>query len=96
MAYVSVDVDIDLDELDTDDLVEEICARMKCEYRNKNLSEKDKEKLRETFAELAELFIENSNGIEINNIDDVSKIEHIKSIFHKYSLSQIENSLPLY
>jgi len=92
MAYVQVDVD--LDDIDTDDLVDEVCTRLRFKNR-KTLSDKEKDEIRELFSELHELFFGEQNGVEIKTLDDKMKMEHISSIFDKYTLSHIQSVLPL-
>lgn len=95
MPCVSVDVDIDLDEIDTDDLVEEICCRLRKAAGIKSLSDKEKKKLKESFAELGKaLSMTLIESIEIKTLDDKMKYEHFCKVFNKYNSSQIESMLP--
>jgi len=95
MPYVSVYVDIDLDEIDTDDLVEEICRRLRKNSRRKPLSEKEKKELKESYAELGEaLSMAIVESIEVKTLDDKMKYEHLVKVFNKYTLSYIERVLP--
>lgn len=95
MPYVSVDVDIDLDDIDTDDLVEEICRRLKKTVGRKCLSFKEKKELKESYAELAELLsMTPSEHIEIKTLDDKMKYEHLAKVFNRYHSSDIQRLLP--
>jgi len=97
MGYISVKVeaDIDLDEIDTDDLVEEICCRLKRFGSRKSLSDKEKKDIKESLSDLEDsLNISPVESIEIKTLDDKMKVEHFSSVFHKYTSSQIENLLP--
>ena len=95
MPYVSVDVDIDLDEIDTDDLVEEICRRLRRTGGRKSLSDKEKKELKESYAELSvALSMTPIEHIEVKTIDDKMKYEHLVKVFNKYHSSDIERLLP--
>jgi hypothetical protein len=95
MGYISVEVDIDLDEIDTNDLVEEICRRLRRAGGRKSLSDKEKNELKESLSDLNDA-LSNAplENIEIKTLDDKMKVEHFSSVFHKYTSSQIENLLP--
>lgn len=93
MAYVEVDVDID--EFDTSDLVDELVKRMKYQNTRKSLTQKQKDDLKETLSELNQvLSLAPVNGIEIKTLDDKIKFEHIANVFNKYSIADIESKLP--
>lgn len=95
MPYVSVDVDIDLDEIDTDDLVEEICRRLRRNGGRQSLSDEQKKELKESYAELGEaLSMLPVQTIEVKTLDDKMKYEHLANVFNKYTISQIESLLP--
>ena len=95
MGYISVEVDIDLDEIDTDDLVEEICRRLRRAGGRKSLSDKEKKDIKESLSDLNDA-LSNAplENIEIKTLDDKMKFEHFSSVFYKYTSSQIENLLP--
>jgi len=84
MGYVSVEVDIDLDEIDNDDLVKECCRRISRII----LSDSQKKDLRDALSIMPE------DGIKIKTLEDKIKFEHLCKIFNKYTSSQIENLLP--
>lgn len=93
MPYVNVE--IDLDEIDTNELVEECCRRLKKEGSRKSLTDKQKKELKESYYELAEvLSMTPSKGIDIKTLSDKIKYEHLSNVFEKYSLTQIQSKLP--
>ena len=87
MPYVSVYVDIDLDEIDTDDLVEEICRRLRKNSRRRSLTEEEKKELKESYAELGKaLSMAIVESVEVKTLDDKMKYEHLVKVFNKYTL----------
>jgi hypothetical protein len=91
MAYVN----IDLDEIDTDDLVSEICRRMHRMSGEKKLSSCEKMLVKKYYSKLTQaLPFTPISIIEIKSLDDKMKYEHLSGVFAKYSLPQIENLLP--
>lgn len=95
MPYVSVDVEIDLDEIDTDDLVEEMCRRLRKKVGRKALSDNEKQELKEAVSELSDaLLMIPTASIEIKTLDDKMKYEHLAKVFDKYHSSDIERLLP--
>lgn len=96
MPTVLVNVDVDLDDIDTDDLVDEMCRRIKQSYGKKSLSDKEKNQIRSAFAELWTAISFNTfDKIEIKTLDDKMKYEHLSKVFGKYNSSQIEEMIPL-
>jgi hypothetical protein len=93
MAYVSVDVDVDLDEIDTEDLVREVADRLTSSSR-KNLTDIQKKLLRAAVKELNAV-LNNSVEGEVNcvTIEDQMKMEIIKTAFTKYTSWQLEERL---
>lgn len=79
MGYVTIT--IDLDEIDSDDLIEEIC--------NRRLSKKQIKQLSDEFN--VEIPI---NNLKTSNLADKMKYEYLMKIFDKYNLSDIEKLLP--
>lgn len=95
MANVSVDVYVDLDDFDTDDLVEEICRRMKQQTGKKSLSPKERQEVKECYILLSDaMAIPTPDTIEIKTLDDKIKYEHLVKVFNKYNSSDIERLLP--
>ena len=95
MGSIQVCVDIDLDEVDTDDLVEEVCRRLRRAGGRKSLSDREKKELKESFSDLsAALSMIPIESIEVKTLDDKMKYEHLASVFNKYTSSQIESALP--
>lgn len=92
MAYVSANVDIELSDIDTDDLVEEICLRI--QGSTKPLSNKQIKTLKLEFQKLENSLFGLGETININNLEDRIKYEHLASVWHKYSSSQMQNLLP--
>ena len=93
MPYVHVD--IDLDEIDTDDLVDELTKRIESERTTKKPSEKDIKRLKESFSEIIKAIgVSPMKKLEIKTLDDKIKYEHILKVFSKYSSSDFETKLP--
>lgn len=99
MAYI--EVDIDLSEFDTDDLISELSYRIsKYSFSSRKGFSKEKQdelkkKILNDFCDIPELIgLEIIEGFEVKTLDDKMKIEHIINIFNKYSLSYIESVLP--
>jgi len=93
MAYVQVDVD--MSDLDTDDLVEEISNRLRRDGHRKSLSVDQKKKIKQLYSELADaLNVTTDAEIIVKTLDDKIKYEHIARIFTKYNSSQLQNILP--
>jgi len=84
MATVSVD--IDMDEIDTDDLIEEIGKRIQSKYDKPSKEQKK---------ELLEYLQADENSVhEIVTLNDMLKVEHFNNVVNKYSLAEIQNLLP--
>lgn len=79
---INVDVDIELDEFTTTELICEIINRMKSSYSNNY-----KDYL------INELKL-NENIFPNKTLEDTLKVEHLLSVFNKYTLTQIEELLP--
>ena len=95
MPYVSVDVDIDLDEINTNDLVDEICRRLRKAGGRKQISDKEKKELKESYSELGEALSRlPTESIDVKTLDDKMKYEYLAKVFSKYNLSDIETFLP--
>lgn len=93
MAYVQVD--LDLDELETYDLVEEVVNRLKRGFGRQELSKEQKSELKEAVSDLnkqlncvADMQLPNAT------LEDRMKIEHLQNVWGKYSSNQIETLLP--
>lgn len=85
MAYVNIE--IDLDELYTDDLVNELQRRLKSKHRT--VSDEDKKRLLEAITLQPSEF-----GIEVKSLDDKMKISHFASVMNKYTCVEIEQRIP--
>lgn len=93
MPYI--EVDIDMDDIETEDLVDEICNRITTYKTRKKLTEDDKKKIRGLLEPLVkELGLSPLEDLKIRTLDDKMKMEHIISIFNKYSINEIQNKLP--
>ena len=93
MPYVHIDVD--LDEFDTDELVEEITRRIKKAIGRKSLKEEEKKDLKQCALDILEAFkLTPSTELEIKTLDDKMKYEHFCRVFNKYTVSAIESKLP--
>ncbi len=99
MAYIEVDVD--LDQFDTNDLISELVNRLKRsnvrlkKQVTKEDTEKIKKEIRGEFVELSDLIGgESIDGFELKTLDDKLKMEHLLQVWSKYSLSQIQYLLP--
>ena len=94
MAYLNID--IDLDDIDTDDLVEEICKRIKISKDSyKSLKDDEIKELKECYADLSKVLLTGEfKGIRIESLDDTMKHEYLAKVFSKYSLREIEVLLP--
>jgi hypothetical protein len=89
MAYVSVDVD--LDDLDTDDIVEECVRRLKKESGRKALTKAQKDELIKSFFKLSEYFKTPLMGdIEIKTLEDKMKSDLLVILFNKYTLNELQ------
>lgn len=92
MPYVQVEVD--LDDLDTGELVVELCRRLRTGAGRKNLNKLEKQELKEAADDIQQALGVTNNGIEVKTLEDKMKVDHIANIFHKYNLSDIEKLLP--
>lgn len=88
MAYIQVD--IDMSEIDTDDLIQEVCRRMAKPSR-KGLSVEQATLIRKAYEDLAiTLSLLPGRGIEIKTLDDKLKFEIISTEFPKYTSAQMQ------
>ena len=81
MAYVTVD--IDMDELDTDEMVDELQRRLD---RDRTPDSEKKQ--------ILELGSNTSVWFEIKTLEDKLKMVHLQSVFKKYSISELQKLLP--
>ena len=92
MSYVTVE--IDLDEIDTDDLVRELCDRLKA-YGRRKLKDDDRKEIAELIEKLNIGFsVFDGYNIQLKTIDDKMKIEHLSNVWNKYTSFQMEEKLP--
>jgi hypothetical protein len=92
MAYIEVDVN--LDEFDTSDLVSEVLDRLKRDGR-KRLSEQEKKDVKEVFADFAKELGLPQNEVIVTTLDANIKLEYLMQAFHKYSLAELEQRIPV-
>lgn len=92
MAYIEVDVD--LDEFDTDDIIDELKSRMKLTGRKAVSDSKIKEIVKTAQQVLVELKREEEVVLPSNTINDKLKMEHLERVWDKYTAAQIEQLLP--
>jgi hypothetical protein len=91
MAYI--EVDIDLDEFDTGDLLSELLSRIGKSSKKKGLSKEELESIKEVVSEYAdELGI---TGPIKSNVEEVLKRELLEKAFEKYSLIDLQTLIPL-
>jgi hypothetical protein len=85
MGYksISVDVDVNLDEFDTDDLVEEIISRIK----SKDLSDEDIEDLKR------ELRMSDRKSTKHYTLEDIMKDEVVSEAWNRLTSAQFEERL---
>lgn len=85
MAYksISVDVDVSLDDFDTDDLVEEVISRIK----SKELSNEDIEDLKR------ELKMSERKSTKHYSLEDIMKDEVVAEAWDRLTSSQFEERL---
>jgi hypothetical protein len=83
MATKSVDVDIDLSDFDTNEILSELEDR----YKSKYITEKQKQEIYEFAEEIVPA------KIKIVSLADKMKLEHIEQCFDKYSLEEIQTLL---
>lgn len=92
MAYVQVD--LDLDELETYELVEEVVIRLKREYGRKQLTKEQKEELKKSAGDLLmSLNGTQDDGYPDNSLEDRLKKDVILSVWNKYTSWQLEEKL---
>jgi hypothetical protein len=91
MAYVEVDVD--LGDIETYELCDELINRFKNTNR-KQITDKQKEELKVAVTELvAKLGLLFGGNVSISSLDDKMKIELINNIWNKYTYYQLEEKL---
>ena len=92
MAYIHVD--IDLDEIDTYELVDEVVKRLKRAYGRKDLTKEQRQELKESATDLlSQLCGVTDVGYPNNTLEDKMKKDVILSVWDKYSSWQLEQKL---
>jgi hypothetical protein len=91
MPYIEIDVD--LDEFDTDDLIEELSFRVK-RIGKKGMTDKNKQAIKEPLMDLLTVLnLTPDDTIEVKTLDDKIKYEHIASVFEKYTAFELQSIL---
>lgn len=91
MAYV--EVDIDLDEFETYEIIDELVRRFK-KVGKKGFSEEQKKSLIEDVNELNKSLGLFSTGLLVKTLDDKMKVDHLIKVWGKYNSFDIEKMLP--
>ena len=92
MAYVNVDVD--LDEFETYELVDEVVKRLKKAYGRKELTKEQKQELKESASDLlTQLDGVIEAGYPNATLEDKMKKDVILSVWNKYTSWQLEEKL---
>lgn len=81
-----ISVYIDLEDLDEDDIINELCRRIKSKYNS--ISKENTDKLKNALNIKRSILV-------CSTLEDSLKQEHIDLIFDKYTSSQIEEALPI-
>lgn len=90
MAYVQVDVD--LDEFETYEIVDELCSRFKT-YGKKQLTDKQKAELKLELDDLIKQLNISTDGLPVQSLDDKMKLDVILSVWNNYTSWQLEEKL---
>lgn len=88
MSYVTVEVDIDLDEIDSEDLLYEIIRRI----GRKDFKREELKDLTDALSKLSMDVVVPPK--ESGELQYQWKVQHILKVINKYSLEQIEKALP--
>lgn len=92
MPYVQAD--IDMGDIDTEDLVEELVKRFKTFRTSQKPSYKEKQELKEAMEELLPFVgMGDYKGIPKSSLEDVLKRDAILAIWDKYTSQELEDRL---
>lgn len=92
MPYVTVEVDVDLDEVDYDELINEVCRRVE---KKRKLTDPMRKLLVVAVRDLStELGISMPISVPSSSLDDQMKVEHLNRVWDKYTSAQLEALLP--
>ena len=95
MAYVTVDVDIELDEFSTEEIINELINRLEKTARNSTaMSQKQKDRLRVELEDLNKKLFDTKSDLPIVSLNDRMKVEHLRSVWDKYPPQELECRLP--
>lgn len=96
MPYINIDVDIDLDEFDTNDLIEELEDRIKTERSgSKGFGDRQRNRLIKMLRELKYGDVAPVTSKGGTSLLDQMKIEVLLEAKEKYSLDQLKSLLQL-
>lgn len=94
MAYVEVDVD--LSEFETSELVDELCDRISTQRKSKKMTPVQIKNLKDELSALIEDFdLKFDNELPKDKLVDTMKYEHIVEVFNKYTLEDFERLIPI-
>jgi hypothetical protein len=88
-----VEVEFDIEDFDTYELVSELSNRIG-RFKRKALTERQVESLKSDFYELAQKLGFIDNGLTVKTLDDKIKAEHLAKVWNKYQSWEIEKLLP--
>lgn len=93
---VTIDAEVDMGDIETADLVEELVNRWEHHsWAKGSPNDEERKELRQSIEPmLKKLSISPFPELEINTLTDTLKLSHLISVWNKYSLSEIENKLP--
>lgn len=87
-----ITVDIDMKDIDTDDLIEELSSRLNNDRNRKQIIEdKNLVKSIRDFLSYASVF---TSMPEVRTIEDKMKVEHLAEVWNKYTSWQLQQMLP--
>ncbi len=94
MAYIN----IDLDEFDSDEIIDEIIRRLKVKPGDSfEISDKERKKLIAALSIKKPLFEYDGidyKGPKIETLEDQFKVDHFLKIFNKYTSAELEKLIP--
>lgn len=89
MPIISVDVDVDMSELDTDDLIDELTKRAR-KANQKRQGEAFKSECQDLLDEIEP----DAPNLPSGTLEDAMKIEHLAKVWDEYTSADIERLLP--
>lgn len=92
MATITTEVEVDIEDFETYELVDELTSRMKG-FSRKKITEKEIKSLKLDFDDLAKKLCYHST-LPVKTLDDKIKLEHLEKVWDKYPSWEIEKRLP--